>query len=184
MLMDNFSDLIDRLTLAMIEFDRGDPMRIQHFLKVHRFAQLIGRGEHLDSHTQLITEMAAVVHDIGIHPAEAKYGKSNGNLQEELGPTPAREMLLKLGVAEADADRVAYLVGHHHTYANIDGQDYQILVEADFLVNIFEDNYPEYRVDAVLKNIFKTETGKRLCQLQFKSQYAMPAVQPQSLPLR
>ena len=34
--------------------------------------------------------------------------------------------------------RVEYLVGHHHTYKDIDGLDYQILVEADFLVNILK----------------------------------------------
>lgn len=169
--MDNISETIDRLTLAMIEYDKGDPMRIQHFLKVHRFAQLIARQERVDGHTQFITEMAAVVHDIGIHPAEAKYGKSNGNYQEELGPAPAREMLNALGIAESDIERVCYLVGHHHTYKNIDGIDYQILVEADFLVNMYEDNYSDLRIDGALSHIFKTETGKRLCRLQYKEMY-------------
>lgn len=167
----DISETIDKLTLAMIEYDKGDPMRIQHFLKVHRFAQLIARMENVDEHTQYITEMAAVVHDIGIHPAEAKYGKSNGNYQEELGPAPAREMLAELGIATEDIERVCYLVGHHHTYSNIDGIDYQILVEADFLVNMFEDNYSDSRIDGALSHIFKTETGKRLCQLQFKEKY-------------
>ncbi len=54
-----------------------------------------------------------------------------------------------------------YLIGHHHTYNNIDGIDYQILVEADFLVNICDDNLAK---DAALKaynNIFKTESGKK-----------------------
>lgn len=173
-MMKDISEIIDRLTLAMIEYDKGDPMRIQHFLKVHRFAQLIARQEHVDDHTQYITEMAAVVHDIGIHPAEAKYGKSNGNYQEELGPAPAREMLQKLGIAADDIERVCYLVGHHHTYAHIDGIDYQILVEADFLVNMFEDNYSDSRIDGALSHIFKTKTGKRLCQLQFKEKYEYP----------
>lgn len=172
--MKDISEIIDRLTLAMIEYDKGDAMRIQHFLKVHRFAQLIARQEHVDEHTQYITEMAAVVHDIGIHPAEEKYGKSNGNYQEELGPAPAREMLKKLDMAEEDIDRVCYLVGHHHTYRNINGMDYQILVEADFLVNMLEDDYPEYRIDGVLNHIFKTDTGKRLCNLQFKEKYTLP----------
>lgn len=167
----DISKIVDRLTLAMIEFDKGDPMRIQHFMKVHRFAQLIARCEKVDEHTQYVTELAAVVHDIGIHPAEAKYGKSNGNYQEELGPEPARQMLQKLGIADADIERVCYLVGHHHTYTNIDGIDYQILVEADFLVNLYEDNISEHGVDGALNHIFKTETGRRLCKLQFKEHY-------------
>lgn len=167
----NISETIDKLTLAMIDYDKGDPMRIQHFMKVHRFAQLIARCEHVDEHTQYVTELAAVVHDIGIHPAEAKYGKSTGKYQEELGPEAARQMLKKLGIADDDIERVSYLVGHHHTYSNIDGIDYQILVEADFLVNLYEDNVSEHGVDGALSHIFKTDTGKRLCQLQFKEKY-------------
>ena len=158
---------IDRLTLAMIAFDKGDAMRIQHFLKVHRFAQLIARLEHVDDHTQLVTEMAAVVHDIGIHAAEAKYGNSNGKYQEELGPAPARELLTKQGFDEKDIERVCYLVGHHHTYTHIDGMDYQILVEADFLVNFFEDNISQTGIENALTHVFKTETGKRLCREMF-----------------
>lgn len=167
----NIAEFIDRLTLEMMEYDKGDAMRIQHFMKVHRFAQLLARSEHVDEHTQYVIEMAAVVHDIGIHPAEAKYGNSNGKHQEELGPAAAREMLSRLGVADADIDRVCYIVGHHHTYTHIDGIDYQIIVEADFLVNLYEDNISEHGVDAALKNIFKTSLGKRLCELQYKEKY-------------
>ena len=67
----------------------------------------------------------------------------------------------------AQADRVAYLVGHHHTYTNIDGMDYQILVEADFLVNLYEDSVPKAAAQNVLDKIFKTQTGKTICKEMF-----------------
>jgi hypothetical protein len=35
-------------------------------------------------------------------------------------------------------DRVAFLVGHHHTFTGVDGIDWQILLEADYLVNASE----------------------------------------------
>ena len=35
----------------------------------------------------------------------------------------------------AQIARVAYLVGHHHTLRGIDGIDYQILIEADYIAN-------------------------------------------------
>lgn len=155
--------IIDRLTLEMMEFDQGDAKRIQHFLKVHRFAQLIGRMEQLDPHTQMILECAAVVHDIGIRPAEEKYGACNGKLQEKEGPAYARAMLEKLGFSAEDTERICYLVGHHHTYTNIDGPDYQILVEADFLVNLYEDGSSQKTVENVLKNVFQTKSGAQLC---------------------
>ena len=123
---------LDSLIYAMMEYYKGDAKRIQHFLKVHQLARLIGHKEQLEEQTQLILEAAALVHDIGIKPAEEKFGSCDGKLQEQEGPAPARAMLQCLEFDSAVIDRVCYLVAHHHTYSNIDGLDYQILVEADF----------------------------------------------------
>ena len=144
---------------AMIAYDAGDPKRIHHFLKVHAFARLIGLEERLDPDTQFILETAALVHDIGIHKAEAVYGRSSGKYQEELGPAEAEVLLTPLGLPRQVVERVMYLVGHHHTYGSIDGIDYQILVEADFLVNLYEDGEPLSAVEKVQERIFKTASG-------------------------
>ena len=114
---------------------------------------------------QFITECAALVHDIGIRPAEEKFGSSNGKLQEQEGPAYAHKMLKELCFSEADVSRICYLVGHHHTYSNIDGIDYQILVEADFLVNFYEDHMDQHTIQTVLQKIFQTNAGKKLCRL-------------------
>lgn len=161
------TELLDLVTDRMLAFDRGDPMRIQHLLKVHRFAQLIARREVPDEHTRFVTECAAIVHDIGIHPAEAKYGRCDGKLQEQEGPAAARALLREAGLAEGDIDRICYLVGHHHTYDAIDGMDYQILVEADFLVNFYEDHLPAEAIRAARDKIFRTAAGKELCALLY-----------------
>lgn len=163
------SERIDLLTLEMIRFNENDPLRIQHLIKVHRFAQMIGKMEKIDEHTRFLTECAALVHDIGIRPSEKKYGMSNGKLQEQEGPAYARKMLTELGFMEKDIERICYLVGHHHTYTNIDGIDYQILVEADFLVNFYEDSFSEEAIQNALQNIFQTEAGKSLCNLIYSS---------------
>ena len=128
----------DKLFMEMIRYYSGDAKRIQHFVKVHAFAKLIGEMEQLDEKSMKILETAAYVHDIGIKPAERKYGKCNGKLQEQEGPSVAREMLVKLGFEDKITERVCYLVGHHHTYTNIEGMDYQILVEADLQDYVFE----------------------------------------------
>lgn len=107
------------------------------------------------------------MHDIGIRPAETKYGSCNGKLQEQEGPAVAKEMLGRLGFDEKLTERVCYLVGHHHTYTNIDGIDYQILVEADFLVNLYEDNLSRNTAVSVCKKIFKTQSGKHICRVMF-----------------
>lgn len=163
----DYTAKIDELEQTMMEFNRGDAKRIQHLMKVHRFAQMIGRMEKLDEHTQFVTECAAVVHDIGIRPAEEKYGACNGALQEQEGPAYARPMLEKLGLQPSDVDRICFLVGHHHTYNAIDGLDYQILVEADFLVNFYEDDLKPESIRQALEKIFRTESGKKLCRILY-----------------
>ena len=118
---------IDRLYMEMIHYYQGDPKHIQHFVKVHDLSRLIGQGEGLDEDTMYVLEAAALVHDIGIKVGMEKYGRSDGKTQEAEGPAAAREMLTALGFQERVIRRVEYLVGHHHTYKDIDGLDYQIL---------------------------------------------------------
>lgn len=150
----------------MIKYYSGDPKRIQHFIKVNAFANLIAKGENVDEKTQNIVDAVSLVHDIGIKPAEEKYNSSAGKYQETEGEAPAREMLSDI-TDENTLDRICYLISHHHTYKNIDGIDYQILVEADFLTNLFEDNSSSTAVKASLEKIFKTKTGIEICKKMF-----------------
>ena len=157
----------EALLREMIRYEAGVPQRAQHLLKVYEFARLIAAGEGLDAETCRILEAAAIVHDIGIRPAMEKYGSGAGPLQEKEGIPAARELLTRLAYEEALVDRVCYLVGHHHTYDEIDGMDYQILVEADFLVNHFEGNSSPEAIQKTLETIFRTETGRELCRTMF-----------------
>ena len=158
---------LDDLFMDMIAYYDGDPKRIQHFTKVHSYARLIGRGEELDDASLFILEAAAYTHDIGIRVAEEKYGRCDGKLQEQEGPIIAQKMLSQLGFENYIVERICFLIGHHHTYDNIDGLDYQILVEADFLVNLYEDDAGSRAIDKAYKRIFKTETGKKIFRLMF-----------------
>ncbi|MDD6743790.1 HD domain-containing protein [Roseburia sp. MUC/MUC-530-WT-4D] len=163
--MDNMSfeqHLLDELYYKMIEFFHGDPKRIQHLIKVHSLSRLIGIGEKLDATSLFILEAAAYTHDCGIRPAEEKYGRCDGKLQEQEGPTVAQQMLLELGFENYMIERICYLIGHHHTYTNMDGMDYQILVEADFLVNLYEDDANRHAIQKAYDNIFRTDTGKQI----------------------
>ena len=56
----------------------------------------------------------------------------------------------------------------HHTYDEIDGLDYQILIEADFLVNLHESGERYSALLAAQKNIFRTETGRGMLTEMFE----------------
>lgn len=159
--------MINKLHFEMIMLYSGDTKRIQHFCKVHSYAKLIAELENVDADTLFILEAAALTHDIGIHYCEEKYGECNGKLQEKEGPAIAKRLLAKLQFEDRVSERVQYLIAHHHTYDAIDGIDYQILVEADFLVNLYEDRLSDQAIKHAYREIFKTDTGKRICRDMF-----------------
>ena len=151
--------MINTMLNRMIAYNAGDPVRIQHAVKVFAFAQNIARNEQCSEDLVFILSMAAILHDIGIHNAEEKYHSSAGNYQEREGPPVAEKLMEDLTMEKSVKDRILYLIGNHHTYTNINGIDYQILIEADFLVNIFEDRLHKESIDSIKKNIFRTKSG-------------------------
>jgi len=157
----------DILIMEMFEFNAGEPELIQHFIKVHCLAKLIGDMENVPEPIMAVIEAAAIVHDIGIKVSMEKYGLSNGKLQEQEGPVYAQKMLERQGFPQELIARVCYLVAHHHSYTDIDGIDYQILVEADFLVNFFENNNSKASIENTFEKIFRTEAGKALCRQMY-----------------
>ena len=148
--------------LEMIRYNAGDARRVNHLIKVYGFAKVIGEREGLDARTQEILEIAALTHDIGIRNSERKYGNCSGEHQQVEGPPEARTLLGALLAEETLIERVCWLIAHHHTYSNIQELDYQILVEADFLVNAYEDEMDEDAITTVRERIFRTKTGIEL----------------------
>lgn len=159
---------INILIEEMIKYYSGDAKRIQHFIKVYSFAKIIGELEKIPKKTLEILKVGAVTHDIGIKLCEEKYGDCSGKLQEKEGPAIAKELLMRLSYEEDIIDRVCYLIGHHHTYSDIDGIDYQILVEADFLVNMYEDGLGSESIKNAYEKIFKTKAGKNMCKWMYE----------------
>ena len=142
---------LHELASRMVAYNAGDPKRIQHLIKVHYFARMIGLAEHVDEVTQLILEAAAIVHDIGIRICEQKYGVCDGKHQELEGPDEARKLLTDMGTfSEAQIERICWLVGHHHTYDSIN-----------------EDNLPADAICKVREKIFKTSAGRALLDTMF-----------------
>lgn len=156
--------------LAAIKYDAGDYRRIEHFIKVHGYAEIIGKSEELDGRTQEMLEASAYLHDIGIKISEEKYNSSSGYYQQIEGPAIAEEILSKIGYDKEFIDRVCYLISRHHKYNNIDGMDCQILIEADFIVNVIEGDVKRDTVSDIRSKIFKTKAGveilDKLCEVK------------------
>lgn len=158
---------ISQIITKMIIFSKGNLHDINHFMKVYAFAKLIGESENLDKNTQNILETAAILHDIACPVCRKKYGNTNGKFQEIEGVPLVLDFFKDFEPAKDFTQRVAFLVGHHHTYNNIDGLDYQILLEADYLVNADESKYSKESIQNTLDKIFKTKTGISLLKSMY-----------------
>lgn len=159
--------MLDKITREMIFYFNNDVRRINHALKVFSFCQTIGSLEQLGEREQLIVCLSGILHDIGIKEAERKYNSSAGTYQEREGPAIARSILEKYEADNELIERVCFIVGHHHTYGIIDGIDFQILVEADFIVNIFEDEMDSAAVSSIEGKYFKTAAGTELLEKMY-----------------
>ena len=158
---------IGDVSAAMVAYNAGDARRVNHLLKVYGFAMTIGEREGLDARTQEILEIAALTHDIGIRNSERKHGNCSGEHQQQEGPPEARALLTAFGAEAEIVERVCWLIAHHHTYNDIQGMDYQILVEADFVVNAYEDEMDEDAIRTVRDKLFRTKTGIELMNLLY-----------------
>lgn len=157
--------MIGNIIYEMAALNGSDTRRINHALKVYGFGKCIAEREGLSGKTLLTVEAAAVLHDIAIRYCEEKYGSCEGPLQEKEGPAVARPLLERHTNDNDLIERVLYIIAHHHTYDNIDGIDYQIIVEADFLVNTDEGDITKAAFKGACGKIFKTEAGKELARI-------------------
>ena len=156
-----------RVISEMIRYNAGEPGLIHQALKVYAFAKASGQEEGLPAEQQEVLETAAVLHDIGIRESMRKYGNSNGVNQQLEGPPVAKEILAGLGAGTDLTERVCFLIAHHHVYTGVEGLDYRILIEADFLVNVYETPSMQKSAEEILKRNFETPSGSRYFKALF-----------------
>ena len=142
---------IAQIMEKMIAFSEGNIHDITHLSCVWTYAKTIGELEGLDADTQFILEVAAITHDIACPLCRKKYGNTNGKYQEQEGAPLVREFLADTGM----------------TAEQIDGIDYQILIEADYIVNASESGYDQQAIRTFMEHTMKTAAGIRLTKTVF-----------------
>jgi len=153
----------EKFSQAMKRYFDKDVKRIQHARKVARFAEEMVKRE---GGNPLVVLGSAFLHDIGIHEAEKKHGNPSGEVQEQEGPPIAKEMLKRLGLRSKMIEEICDIIGHHHHPREEETLNFQILYEADWLVNIEEDGFLKDReeLETLIGNVFKTVAGKKFAE--------------------
>lgn len=159
---------IAELFKKMMVFSDGNIHDIDHFIRVWSYAKTIGELEDLKPEDQFVLEAAALMHDIACPLCRIKYGNTNGKYQEMEGAIIAHDFLKDTDLNDDQIERIAYLIGHHHTFTQIEGIDYQILIEADYMANAEECLYPKENIRNFKEKYFKTSTGIQLLKALFQ----------------
>lgn len=160
--------IVSQAIEKMVFFYNGNLHDVNHFLKVWAYAKTIGEQESLDTYTQQTLELATIVHDIACPLCREKYGSVAGPYQEKEGIPLTEKFYEGMYLPKKQLERICYLVGHHHTLEGVKGMDYQILLEADFLVNADEGNLSVQAIEEFKKNVFKTKTGLNMLNSIYK----------------
>ena len=163
---------LEQLAWAAIACDAGDPRRIHHLLKVHAFARLIGLEEGLDPGPSSAWKPPLTSMTSASTKENAGTATAPGKSRKNWGPGWLSPSWTRPASPGKTAERIKWLIGHHHTYASIDGPDAQILAEADMLVNPYEDGTDQQQDEALYQRMYKTETGKKLFRELYLTDWA------------
>lgn len=167
--MDNKSlSIKEKLIRELEDYFAGDTKRIAHAKKVTHFAEELLKQEKADRH---IVIPASILHDVGIKAAEAKYGSSAGHHQEKEGPPIAEKILRNAGFKKEDIDEICEIIAHHHSPGKITTQNFKVLYDADWLVNLRDEVDTDDRagLKAIIDKVFLTDSGKISAQKLYLS---------------
>ena len=155
---------VDLLTERVIGYyaDR-DVSQIAHTLCVVAYTHLLAVSEAYDSGRIQRLEMAALLHDIGCPDAQLKYGNSLPVNQQKEGVRIVAEWSAHEPFASPDdAQWIAQVVATHHNALKAVELGFEVLFEADLIVNLLEGYYPIEQAAALLHNAVRTPSGKAL----------------------
>lgn len=153
---------VTKAMVQMIDFYKGNHHDIDHFMKVYTFAKTIGEMEGLDDATQELVELTAIVHDIACPLCREKYGSASGDKQEAESAALLEPFFSDIDIPQTVKNRISFIVCHHHTTTGVEGIDWRIMLEADYLVNAAEQKQSPEAIRAFKENVFRTESGLRL----------------------
>jgi HD superfamily phosphodiesterase len=151
------------LMRAMEACFNGDAKRINHAHRVTEYAEELLKREGGD---YSIVIAASLLHDIGIHQAEKKYGSTTGKYQEKEGPPIARRILTRLGFEPNQIEEICGIIAHHHSPGKINTRNFKILYDADWLVNLRDkyDIQDRNKLTDIIDKVLLTTSGKAIAK--------------------
>lgn len=146
-----------------------DSTQIAHTLCVHEYTRMLAMRERYDERKRGLLEIAALLHDIGCPSAKWKYGDSLPIHQQQEGMCIAADWFASdpSWLDTQEAQWVVDVVGAHHNAVQAEVLGFEVLYEADLIVNLFEGYYPVDYADVYYHKMVRTKSGKQLFRQLF-----------------
>lgn len=150
------------LLFQVLCYEEGHIRRTQHILKVYALVKMMGELKGLSLEQRQILQAASILHDIGIKYCKENFdGDASISRQKEVACTLVSNFLLSSQYPRDYIPETTKLVEEHHNYGSKNNTLLQILIEADLLINYFEENTNLEYVN-FMQSFFQTNTGKEL----------------------
>jgi len=152
--------LRERISLEMKKFFGTHYQRVNHALKVTRYAEKILR---MEGGNPLVVIGAAYLHDLDRHEAEIE-GRNRPEHGKREGLAMVREILERLAVEKEAISEIVDVIHRLHSPSDEESLNFQILYEADWLARMEErENTDDQReLEERIQSSFKTTTGRQL----------------------
>jgi len=162
------SEIKDKLLKELEVYFGADTKRIDHAKMVLSFAEELLQHEPADAR---IVIPASILHDVGIKVSEKKYGSAAGHYQEKEGPKVARGIMRNIGMEDAVIDEVCRIIGCHHSPGKVNTQNFKVLYDADWLVNLVDEIEvkDKDKLQRLIARVFLTDTGRAMADKLYLS---------------
>jgi hypothetical protein len=152
--------LRERISLEMKKFWGTHYQRVNHALKVARYAEKILR---MEGGNPLVVLGAAYLHGLDGHEAEVGGRNRPGHAKTE-GLAIVREILERLAVEKEAISEIVDVIHRLHNPKDEESLHFQILYEADWLARMEEreNRGDQGELEERILNNFKTTTGRQL----------------------
>lgn len=158
--------LKDRVAIEMKRYFDKDFKRVGHASRVARYAERICKKEEAADLAVILS--AAYLHDTGIKEAEQKHEHAAAGLHEEEGPSVARDILERLGAADALIEEVCDIIGHHHHPRAEESVNFKCVYDADQIANLEDENkkfaMSAEELERIIDQSLLTDSGRELAR--------------------
>lgn len=156
------------LLYSVLCYEEGHCRRTQHILKVYALAKLFGEQEKISVEDQQILQAAAILHDVAIKYCKEHYnGDASQNNQKQVVSILVTRFLESANYLPSYVPKIIELVNCHHDYDKPKNKLLQLLMEADLIVNCYE-NRPDHKKSRVYKENFSNRWRKGIAGTLFE----------------